>query len=204
MSTRPQRPSRATYRRRRLVAVVVALLTLGLLAWGVAALVAALGGSEPETATPPDHVAEEQPGSEDPADEPDGELRPCTGDDLDVDVAMSPSEPAAGEGAGLELRLTNDGEQPCLLAADAPSVVVTILSGNDTVWSSTHCETDDTATLLLDSDVAHETTVRWPGTRSAAGCPADQPVANSGTYRLVVEVDGSPQDGPDGTVFSIG
>ncbi len=72
------------------------------------------------------------------------------------------------------------------------------------MWSSTHCEPDDTATLLLDSDVAHETTVRWPGTRSAVGCPAGQAVAASGTYRLVVEVEDTVEGRAGGTVFNIG
>ncbi|MEE6294467.1 hypothetical protein V2J63_00805 [Georgenia sp. MJ278] len=188
-------PSAAVYRRRRLVVLVLTVLAVAGIAWGAVSLVGALGGRDADAAPVADPTGEETEAA------PAGDPQACAGDAVGVDLGV-PSSTSAGRGLSIALGVTNEGEVPCLLDAGPAALVVTIASGEDEVWSSAHCAGEAERPLLLDAGATHETTVRWPGTRSAAGCPGDQAVAGAGTYRVTVAT-GARAAGP-GSVFTIG
>lgn len=114
----------------------------------------------------------------------------CATEVLEVAVALAADSLPAGQAANIPVTVRNTGEVPCLLDVGRESVTVTITSGDDQVWVSTHCGAGlpSERRILLDVDAADTTVVAWSGTRSAPGCPGDQPATTSGTYRLYAEV----------------
>lgn len=82
----------------------------------------------------------------------------------------------------------NDGEEPCLIDLGSDHLVLTVYSGQDQVWSSLDCPAGAASRELLLAPGAEDSQdVRWTGFHSIEGCPADQPRAQAGSYRLVVE-----------------
>ncbi|WP_413452044.1 hypothetical protein AA0Y32_12940 [Georgenia phoenicis] len=178
---RPARPSAAVYRRRRLVALLLLLLVVAGVVWGVTALLGSRDATPAATADP----TEESTGAPEPSP---GEVAACEGADVEADFAI---EPTAAE-VGAEVTVRNTGDAPCLLDAGPGTLVASVTSGNDAVWSSAHCAGDATNKLLLDAGGTTPVTVTWDGHRSAEGCPGGQPQAGPGTYRLALELAGDP------------
>ena len=168
---------------------VVLLAVLGLLAWGVVAVVGALRAGAQDVAAP-------APTSTAPADP-----TACAAADLDVDLAVAPA--GGGTPVDLDVTVTNDGEAPCLLDAGPGSLVLTVVSGEDRVWSSGDCAGEATRRLLLDAGDAADASVSWSGARSAPGCAGGQGSSGAGTYRVEATLDGVPL--PDvREVFTLG
>lgn len=196
--SRPARPSAAVYRRRRLVALLLLLLLVAGVVWGVTAL---LGRDEEgATAAAAAESGDTEPAAAtDPAEEaPDGQVAACAAADVGADLALDPT----GAGMAFEITVRNTGQTPCLVDAGPGTLVASVSSGSDDVWSSGHCAGDATNELLLDAGTDTAVTVRWDGHRSAEGCPGDQPQAGPGTYRVALELAGEPLDLRE--VFEIG
>ena len=170
---------------------------IALIGAGVMALIGAVRGDADAREPDGEPTAHDTP-SPSPTDELPGD---CRAEDLEVDVSMAATELAVGAGSQVLIELHNTAE-PCLFEAGAPQVVATITSGDDTVWRSDHCATDATR-LLLDTGVEHEATIHWPGRRSQPGCPGGQSIADSGTYRLLVDLAGARVGQPEGLVFVV-
>lgn len=191
---RPARPSPAVYRRRRAGALLILLLVVAAVVWGVSSL---LGGRDAGAAA--DAPAAETTAAEAATEAPaPGDVAVCAARDLAAELTVRP----AGEGAGVEVSVRNGGEVPCLLDAGPASLVAEVSSGSDSVWSSAHCAGEGPEALLLDTGTATPVTVSWDGHRSAQGCPADQPQAGPGTYRVGLELDGTSLGTRE--VFSLG
>ena len=68
---------------------------------------------------------------------------------------------------------------------------LTIASGNDQIWTSTHCEQAiPRATLVVAKGKVSGSTVLWNGRRSAPGCLPGQLQAKPGTYVAKAVYDG--------------
>ncbi|MFH5821971.1 hypothetical protein [Georgenia sp. AZ-5] len=186
-----RRPSRATIIRRRIVALLILLAVAALVVWGVSAAVRALVGDR-EIA-----VAEATPTPTGPTDP-----GPCEPRDLEAD--LTPAASGTGQPVTFTLTLTNDGAAACLTDAGRGSLVVTVRSGSDRVWSSADCVGEAAPReLLLDTGDSTETKLTWNGSRSAAGCAGGQGAAREGTYRAEATLDGASLQGADAT-FSLG
>lgn len=186
------------YRRRRLVALILVLLLLGGIAWGVSALWP--GDEQPATAatTAPMPTATEPPTPEPPT----GEVVPCGAGDLSATVQTPPS-PQVGTALTFEVTVRNEGLAPCLLDAGPASLVASVSSGSDAVWTSAHCSQESNE-LLLDVDARYTVPVAWDARRSVEGCDGDRPWAGAGTYRLALAIAEEPVGAEDGTVFTLG
>lgn len=176
-------------RRRRIVAVLVLLAVLALIAWGVVAVVGAVRAGAQDVAAP------EPTTSAAPLDP-----TACAPADLDVDVAALPA--GGGAPVDLDVTVTNDGESPCLLDAGAGSLVLTVVSGEDRVWSSGDCAGDASRRLLLDAGDSADASVSWSGARSAPGCADGQGSSGAGTYRVEATLGGAELDVRE--VFTLG
>ena len=154
-------------------------------AWGVSALLGRDAGALP----PPAAEAATTPPTEEPSP---GHVGECTAADLEADVALGSATAAVGSGTSFEVTVRNAGTGPCLADAGPATLAATVASGSDTVWSSVHCAGDATKELLLDTGAETVVTVAWDGRRSAEGCPAEQPFAGAGTYRVTLELAGEP------------
>ena len=195
-----QRPSQAVYRRRRLVALLILLVVLGGIAWGVSALLS--GDGEPANAAPQPTEAQPTQAATPTPEPPTGEVVACGASDLSATVRTPPS-PQVGATLAFEVTVRNEGAAPCLLDAGPASLVASVTSGSDPVWSSAHCS-QDSRELLLDIGARYTVQLPWDARRSAEGCEGDRPWAGAGTYRLVLAIGEEPVGAENGTVFTLG
>lgn len=171
MSTPKRRPSRAVYRRRRLV-LLAAILLIAALVWlfiaqpwrGWAAVSAEPKGAPttssatdipvPDAGEPsPDPTPAADPDAATAEDEDDAEaeetpspsktpvVEPCTQAELEVVAGTDKDTYATGENPQLTITLTNRTSVACTLNVGTTAQVFEISSGNDTWWRSTDCQT---------------------------------------------------------------
>lgn len=197
----PQGSSRsaATFRRRRVIVVVLAVLLLAGLALGVWALVAALTGNDdggatatpsagatPSTTAPAETTEPAEPETTEPAI---GSTPPqptaCTAEEATLAVD-APSSARVGAGVTFSLDVATTTDVPCLIDLGSDATTIEIRSGDDVVWSSAQCAyTPSERRLLLGEGATDTQAVTWAGSRSAPGCTGGQPLAEAGTYRIV-------------------
>lgn len=165
--------------------MIVALTALGLGA------MAGRGGPAPDrlAAAPPSPTptpAVPPPGAD---LTPPPSASPVTCQSLSAQVTTDAATYRPGASATLTVRIGNGGPTPCRLQVDAGTVEVVVTSGTDRIWSSGDCPAGRIAfDVVLAPGQSTARTVRWPGTRSAPGCPVGQPVAQPGTYRAAARV----------------
>ncbi|WP_093415553.1 hypothetical protein [Saccharopolyspora flava] len=170
----------AVYWRRRIVAITVSLLVVGLLGWGVIAL--ATGSDEPAAQQPP-----AGPPGEPVAVAAASTPQACP--DEAVRVTTEVAQPAfrVGERIGLALVVTNTGPQPCVrdLNRMLREIEVTTPAGRH-VWSSNDCYSESTNEQpVLEPGKPVRNDVLWTGLTSAPGCAAPQNRVPAGDYRAV-------------------
>lgn len=188
---------RATFRRRRLIVLTVLLVLVAGIVIGVRAGMGALAAADdvlpraisttPVVPRDPDDAPTGPPTEEELANPVD--CRPSA-IELTLDLPNSLKE---GATTSVPVAVTNTGQVPCLVDVGA-RVQLVIYSGEDRVWTSQHCSNMGQRRVLLDVGGEDTMTFRWGGSRSASGCPSDQPVATAGTYRAVVTLVGAGDD----------
>lgn len=175
---RPRRHSPAVYRRRRLVALLLALVVVGGIVAGVWALIAQpwqdgapASASSPAPSSPAPTPSAPSPSGTGPSGEPtgmdsiegDGETdaatddgateeppaaEPCTQGVLLVEAVTDKGEYGGDEQPRLSIRLTNQGSEPCTLNVGTAKQTFTITSGEDTWWRSTDCQSEPTDQIV--------------------------------------------------------
>jgi len=110
----------------------------------------------------------------------------CAAKAVELEISLAADSLPAGQATSIPLTVRNAGEVPCLLEVGHAGVEVRVTSGNDPVWSSTHCGASlpEDRRILLDVGASDTTVVTWSGARSAEGCPGEQPATTPGTYRV--------------------
>ena len=200
----PEEPS--TYWRRR-AAVIVGLLVVLWLGWWL--LQAAFGSSDEPSAEAPsptpsfgltmsaspdgeptqgavDPSASGSPAATDSASPSPSASASCLDSDITVTAATASASTSVGGGMALTLTVTNTGSQACNRDVGAGANELRITSGSVLVWSSDFCNPSDATDLqALAPGTPFTTSVTWPGTVTAQGCPADQPQAQAGSYKVV-------------------
>ncbi|MBD8042304.1 hypothetical protein H9638_00615 [Arthrobacter sp. Sa2BUA2] len=196
-SSRTQ-PSKAVYRRRRLVLLLAVVLMLGVLIWGGSALAGALSSDNDASAseaflTAPDSSSPPSPqssapgsaGASDPAasgksEEPDTKCPAAS-----VKVAASTDAPAypAGSNPLLTLSVTNTGTAPCEINVGTNQMEFIVTSGSDRIFSSADCQ-DGGADLMKEfaAGATEKANFTWERLRSAPGCGAVASNPNPGWY----------------------
>jgi len=196
------RQSSKVYRRRRLV------VGLGLLA--VIVLVALVifkpGSSNGQAGNGAQNVsgaASDPTSSAAPAVVAAADGDPCQQANLTVEALTDKSTYNPGELPQLTLSLINNGSTSCVINAGTAAQVFTIMSGADTYWTSTDCQTDPTdadVTLKPGVAISSSVPVAWDRTRSAVDT-CDAPTrtaapAGGASYFLNVTVDGIAATSP--------
>lgn len=200
----PEEPS--TYWRRR-AAVIVGLLVTLWLGWWL--LQAAFGSNDEPTAEAPSPSpsfgltmspspdGEPTEGDVDPSASPSGQASrspspspSASADCLDSDIAVAATTSRAsttvGGGMAVTLTVSNTGTASCNRDVGAGANELRITSGSVLVWSSDFCNPSTvTDVQVLEPGKPFTTSVTWPGTITEEGCPATQPQAQAGSYRLV-------------------
>ena len=96
------------------------------------------------------------------------------------------SSTTVGGGMGLTLTVTNTGSAACNRDVGAGANELRITSGSVLVWSSDFCNPSKAKDVqALEPGKPFTTSATWPGTVTQKGCPANQPQAQAGGYKVV-------------------
>ena len=211
------RPSPAVYRRRRLVAALLAFLVAAGLIAGIIAVVNAVSGgdaaaSEDREATMPGPQTKE-PGQEDtPADPavPSAGASPgpqasdapgaeasaspgagaaCAPGAIQVNATTDSTSYPAGASPTLSLTVTNTGDVPCDVNVGTSQMEFMVASGSDRIFSSVDCQqaSEDLVKTIKPQTVETAKFV-WNRQRSAPGCSPVASNPNPGTYVYTVRL----------------
>ena len=122
-----------------------------------------------------------------PRPSPTAPAGPVACPDQALALTVVPTAPTAPAGSTVRFTVAvrNTGSVACRRDLGGGVLEVLVYSGADRIWSSDDCSTDKGRSVqTLPAGGSLESTVSWPGKRSAAGCPKDQPVARNGTYTV--------------------
>jgi hypothetical protein len=109
----------------------------------------------------------------------------CKDGDLEVEAKPDKLSYPSGALPVLTLSVTNAGSAPCSRDLGQSARELRLTSGPARVWSSDDCADKAPADLVvLKPGETRDFSVTWSRRRSAQGCPADQPIAEPGTYRV--------------------
>ncbi|CAG7844292.1 hypothetical protein USB125703_00519 [Pseudoclavibacter triregionum] len=119
----------------------------------------------------------------------------CSAPAVTVTAHVDAQSYAPGVQPQLSLTLANAGQTPCVLDVGTAKQVYTITSGSDTIWVSTHCQTEPISQLatLAPGQSLTAPAISWVRERSSTDtCQGERPAAVGGgaTYQLVATVDG--------------
>ncbi|NAZ85754.1 BsuPI-related putative proteinase inhibitor [Kineococcus indalonis] len=199
---------RATYWRRRLVAVLVLLLLVAGLALGVRALLPQASPEQVAAQLDPQRVsptlgpvASTATGTPttgtstaSPSPSTAEAVEPCAGGALELALTSDAAAYGPGVTPKFTLSVKNVGQSPCTaeIGSAVRAFVVEDAAGAR-VWSSADCQSSTSAqSYELAPGKWRTMSTSWSRQRSAAGCPDDQPAAEAGTYT----VQGTWQDTP--------
>jgi hypothetical protein len=192
---RSRRPSPEVFRRRRIAALIVLLVFVGLVWAGVSAISSWLGGySSSDELQLPDGMAESSVVVE--------SGQPCPPGTVVVEARVGSSDGktkdafASNETPYIWFSLTNTNSVNCTFNAGAKAQFFTIQSGDEVIWKSAQCDRDD----LVDSNInlpfgesIESSPSAWEKVFSSdSGCGAEQPpvITDGASYHLKVEVSG--------------
>ena len=110
----------------------------------------------------------------------------CKDSAITVTASTDAASYAVGSTPRLRMRIQNTSDTACKRDVGAAMNELVITSGDTRVWSSDDCNTAGTAQVAtLQPGQSYSVSVTWLGRLSAKGCPADQPLAQKGSYKLV-------------------
>ena len=185
--TGPQSPGVYWVRR---AAVLVVLLVLLL---GVRWLLTGRGGGTPAaTPTPSPSQSSSSSQSSTPTTSTSTSPKPtstgtvaCTKSQISVTASTDAASYPVGSTPHLRMKIENTSSTPCTRDIGASQNELLITSGTVRVWSSDDCNPGGTAQVVtMQPDQSYSVSVTWLGRLSKKGCPANQPLAAKGTYKL--------------------
>jgi hypothetical protein len=193
----PQSPGTYWLRRLLVLAVVVALL-LGIrwLLVGGDEEPTASGTQSPSPSASPTSTAPDASGSPtatptaSPTTSPTATAAPgpdgqCADAAISVTATTDAASYTVGSTPRLRMRIENTSGKACKRDVGAAQNELVITSGSTRVWSSDDCNPGgDPNVVTLEPGQSYSVSVTWLGRLSQKGCPADQPLAEAGTYKL--------------------
>jgi hypothetical protein len=143
-----------------------------------------------ETSAPPAETAETPapPVSTDPV--------PCDASQISLVAVTDADSYAEGVDPQLSWTVSNVGSVPCIIDVGPSHQLFTVTSGEETIWTSSDCQSDQgdyALTLEPGSEPTSSVSIDWDRTRSAPDtCDSErEPVTAGGaSYHLNVEVGG--------------
>lgn len=190
---RPRRIPPHILRRRRIVAVIILLIILGLLGWGIWALIGLFLPDDDEQATPQpqptvtETVSPEPSASEDD-DEDDERAQACDPEMLTVTGSTDQDVYDADEMPVFTLTVTHDGDVLCnaSLGSDQQNFVVEDSDG-DFVFSTRACQVDPQEQVVeMEPGQSESVTFEWERVGTDEECETIVEDIESAEYRLLV------------------
>lgn len=181
------RVSPKVLRRRRIVAVVIALLVIGgLIAAGIS--IANLLGAAAKNDAGTDPGASSTVVPKDGAKPGTAPSAVCDEAGIKVTAAVNKDSFAAEETPILTLRVTNSGKAPCDINVGTSQMEYEITSGEDIIYNSKNCQLDPTDLVKnLAPGASESANMVWKVKRNAPDCAAvvSAPGRGGATYTLV-------------------
>ncbi|MBW3087631.1 hypothetical protein KIH77_02595 [Bifidobacterium sp. 82T24] len=176
------------YRRRRIVAailLVAVLAVFGGLIYGAVSGIRHLAGSTSSASASSSQTAS---GTVSPSDgktdtKTTAGVPDCGGSDVTLTLTSDVTTVGVGGTVNFKATILHGGKTDCLINAANDSRVLTITSGNETIWRSDSCPADSRQLLMTGSDKDIQSVV-WNTNRTGKKCAEDGslPHVDAGTY----------------------
>lgn len=187
---------RRIYRRRRIIAALVAVVFL-VLCWGIGWLLVR-GVSAVNYAINKDDINAISREAAPSPKEISG-VQDCTGDDVDLTLSANSATASLGGSVQFVATIKHHGASSCLIDGSNASRVLTITSGNETIWRSDSCPVDSRMLLMAGNDKDIQT-ITWNANATTSQCQQDSALLNvqRGTYvaKLSLKEDAKVQSAP--------
>lgn len=181
-----QRPSKATFWVRRIVALLVLALIVAGVVFGVRCVL-----SWRQAAEDSKKVAAEKSTQDSVLVEP----TECSADNLSLSVAPKQDSYEVGSTVEFSINLENtDSENPCTINGSLAEVGLEITTGEVSVWQSTTCNQEaDEQLLLLGTGMEYSSSIAWDG-HLYQDCEVGD-FAQAGTYHVTPVLQGQKLEG---------
>lgn len=178
--------SARVYRRRRITVAVLALVLIGLLAWGISAVVGMFSAEQPQAPQSQGQnvQASPSPSSSEQADEASQNL--CKSGEIEVVASLDKRNYAPEENPVLTLSIENTSKRDCEINVGTSQQEFLISSGSDRIFSTVDCLANSEDVLLKFAAGQKESAkFSWDRKRSAPGCKAINAQPLPGTYKFI-------------------
>ncbi|KAB8287975.1 hypothetical protein DSM100688_1085 [Bifidobacterium ramosum] len=193
----------AVYRRRRIIVLIAALAALSLTVFcvysvgqGIAAVGSAMGLGVSHTLT-----RDTVPDPTKIVGVPD-----CASDDITLSLQSASSSIPVGGSVDFTATITYTGTSKagCLIDASDGGRVLTITSGDNTVWRSDVCPSDARMLLMSKGDVDQQQ-ITWNADATGSTCAEDGslPRVNAGTYTARLSLKEHPKVTSDPVTIAV-
>jgi hypothetical protein len=187
---------RRIYRRRRIVAAVLAVVAIAL-CWGIGWLLVR-GVSAVNYAIHKDDINAITRQAVPSPKEVSG-IKDCTANDVDLSLSAESAALSLGGSVKFTATIKHHGAASCLIDGSNASRVLTITSGNTTIWRSDSCPVDSRMLLMTGNDKDIQT-IAWNANATGEQCQQDSALPNveRGTYvaRLSLKDNDKVQSDP--------
>ncbi|WP_413455366.1 hypothetical protein ACLQ8T_00590 [Glutamicibacter sp. FR1] len=186
-----RKPSASVYRRRRITVAVLALVLIGLIVWGVVALVGVFAPDEQETAGNEPTAQQTQPvpsPSAEPEEDEDS-AKMCSGEEIEVTATTDAKSYASDKKPTLILGIENVSKRECEVNVGSTQQEFLVSSGSDRIFSTVDClENAEDVILAFKPGQKENSRFTWNRERSAPGCKAVSVQPRPGTYKFTAAV----------------
>ncbi|NWN88809.1 MAG: hypothetical protein HLX51_09775 [Micrococcaceae bacterium] len=190
---RPKRIPPHILRRRRIVAVIILLIILGLIGWGIWALVSLFLPDEQQDQPQPEPTVSESASpapseSESPDDDTAANANACDPDVLAVTGATDQETYGADEFPTFSMTIAHEGDELCdaSLGSDQQSFVVEDAEG-EFVFSTRACQVDPQSQVVeMEPGQSEAVEFQWERVGTDESCETVVEDISAGEYQLVV------------------
>lgn len=199
----PQRPRKIPphiLRRRRIVAVIILLILLGLIGWGIWAVIGLFTSDDDETPEPTPTVTETVSPSptatetdddqDDDADDDIDQAAACDPEFLTVTGSSDQDSYAEDELPVFTMTVTHDGDVLCdaSLGTDQQNFVVEDMDG-EFVFATQACQVESQEQVVeMEPGQSESAEFEWQRVRTDENCAAVIEALESGQYQLLVSI----------------
>lgn len=188
---RPKRIPPHVLRRRRIIAVIIVLVILGLIGWGIWALVGLFMPDDNESAPEPEPTvsesAEPSP-SESPSDEDEDSAAACDPEVLALSGATDQDSYAEDEFPAFTMTISHEGDQLCdaSVGSDEQNFVVEDAEG-EFVFSTRSCQVEPQSQVVeMEPGQSESAEFQWERVGTDEDCQAMVEDIEAGEYQLTV------------------
>lgn len=188
------------YRRRRIVVGIAALLTLSLTLFCVYSIGRGIGAVS--ALITHESVALDRENVSEPL-----AVKPTADCDANsVSLSLSAASQSVGVGGSLDFTATivHEGDASCLVNGADDNRVLTITSGNETIWRSDVCPAVSRPLLMAKGDKDSQT-ITWNANRTGSECVDDSelPRVDRGTYVAQLSLKDAPKAKSDSVTITV-